>query len=165
MHQPALWWLLPLPCICPCKQVSHVQLSNLRSQLLGTASVKTRSQARKRKTKFKNLKIFYFKKIVFLSSRGGLEVEPRSDNRTLSILVDQSPLGACILYGTIGPAVLCKSWMCVICVCKLKDYINKITFTDVNCPHLKEEPSKHWGYQINCTMWSKSCVQYANTVL
>ena len=32
-----------------------------------------------------------------LSSRGGLEVEQWSDNRTLSIWVDQSPLGACMI--------------------------------------------------------------------
>ena len=43
------------------------------------------------------------------SSHGGLEVEKWSNNRTLSILVDQSPLGECILYGTNGPAMLCAS--------------------------------------------------------
>ena len=32
-----------------------------------------------------------------ISSRGGLEVEQWSDNRTLSISVDQSPLGACMI--------------------------------------------------------------------
>ena len=32
--------------------------------------------------------------LVCLSGRGGLEVEQWSDNRTLSILVDQSPLWA-----------------------------------------------------------------------
>ena len=35
----------------------------------------------------------------YLSSHGGLEVEQWSDNRTLSISVDQSPLGA---YMTIS---------------------------------------------------------------
>ena len=42
----------------------------------------------------------------------------------------------------------------------------KITFTDVNCPHLQEEPSKHWGFKIDCSMvlYSKSCVQYANMI-
>ena len=32
-----------------------------------------------------------------LFSRGGLEVEQWSDNRTFSISVDQSPLGACMI--------------------------------------------------------------------
>ena len=32
-------------------------------------------------------------------------------------------LGCAGLYGTNGPAMLCTSWMSVICVCKLKDYI------------------------------------------
>ena len=32
-------------------------------------------------------------------------------------------LGHACLYGTNGPAMLCTSWMCVICVYKLKDYI------------------------------------------
>ena len=32
-------------------------------------------------------------------------------------------LGHAGLYGTNGPAMLCMSWMFVICVCKLKDYI------------------------------------------
>ena len=51
-----------------------------------------------------------------LSSRGGLEVEQWSDNRTLSISVDQSPLGACI--------ILWYQWTrYVIYVCKLKGYI------------------------------------------
>ena len=35
--------------------------------------------------------------ITTWSSRGGLEVEQWSDNRTLSISVDQSPLGACMI--------------------------------------------------------------------
>ena len=41
------------------------------------------------------------------SSCGGLEVEQWSDNRTFSISAVQSPLGACILYGTNGPSDLC----------------------------------------------------------
>ena len=45
----------------------------------------------------------------YLFDSGGLEVEQCSDNRTLSIWVDQSPLGACILYGTIEPAMFCTS--------------------------------------------------------
>ena len=52
-------------------------------------------------------KIFCY--IEMLSSRGGLEVEQWSDNITLSISVDQSPLGACILYGTNGPAMFSTS--------------------------------------------------------
>ena len=52
-----------------------------------------------------------------------MEVEQWSDNRALSILGDQSPPGACILYVTIGPAMIYTSWMCVNYVCKLKDYI------------------------------------------
>ena len=41
--------------------------------------------------------------IKFLNSRNNEEVEQWSDNKTFSISVAQSPLGACILYGTIGP--------------------------------------------------------------
>ena len=52
---------------------------------------------------------FDFFILEYGSSSGGLEVEQWSDNRTLSILVDQSQLGAGILFGTIGPAMLCSS--------------------------------------------------------
>ena len=47
--------------------------------------------------------------ILELRSHGGLEVEQWSDNRALSISVDQFPHGACILYGTIGPTMICTS--------------------------------------------------------
>ena len=40
---------------------------------------------------------FCFEHLQGKSSRGGLEVEQWYDNRTLSISVDQSPLGACMI--------------------------------------------------------------------
>ena len=58
----------------------------------------------------------------FKSSRGGLEVEQWSDNRTLSILVGSIPAWGMHDYMVPMDLLLCTSWMCVICVCKLKDY-------------------------------------------
>ena len=48
----------------------------------------------------------WFTPLYWLSSRGWLEVEQWSDNINLSVLVDQSPLGACMI---------------LICWCKVSD--------------------------------------------
>ena len=48
----------------------------------------------------------FFRNKTGLSSRGGLEVEQWSDNRTLSISVDQFPLGACM--------VIWYQWTCYV---------------------------------------------------
>ena len=51
---------------------------------------------------------------AIISSHGGLEVEQWSDNKTLSILVDQSPLGSYMIIRFHWTRMLCTSWMCVI---------------------------------------------------
>ena len=69
-----------------------------------------------------------------VSSSGGLEVEQWSDNRTLSISVDQSQLGDYMV--PLDPLCYIRPER----VCKLKDYI---------------------VYSVSCVQYSESCVQYA----
>ena len=62
-------------------------------------------------------------------------------------------------YGINGPAMLCTSWICVICVCKLKDYIihreigHGMTWREkYNCCAFIGEAGWHWqidNFNIN----------------
>ena len=52
-----------------------------------------------------------------LSSRGGLEVELWTDNSLPSASVDQIPLGAMYLYGTIWTRYIYKVYRGVLYVC------------------------------------------------
>ena len=84
-------------------------------------------------------------------SRGGLEVEQWSDNRTLSISVDQFPLGARMIIWYQWTAMLCTSWMCVVCVCKLKDYIIQREIEERLYEHYSQANyGINVGYKIFC---------------
>ena len=73
-------------------------------------------------TAFINFLYLIFK----VSSRGGLEVELRTDNSLPSALVDQIPLGAMYLYGTICTRYIYKVYRRVLYVCVMPFGINVV---------------------------------------
>ena len=59
---------------------------------------------------------YYIYSFLCGSSRGGLEVEQWSNNRTVSISVDQSPLEVCMINGPMDPLCYVRPG-CVLYVC------------------------------------------------